>query len=824
MNSKIILILFFLIPSFTVIYGQSYKVRKLKGELNNARNNEKKIEIYLNIANELKGSIPDSALYYFKMAQKESQSLASGKKEIIDLKVMIGKASIEIAKGNYAIASTLDSAALLEARRLKNREQEAAVLLSQGGIYYNQSNFEMARKLNQEALKVNRTTSDRKTEGKILTNMGTVEFMFGDFKKADSLFKLPLAIAQKLGDDDLLAASNLNLGLLNIYMSDYEVAEKYLLKSEAIYKAIDGKDGLALCYQNLSNIWFSKGDFGKTIDYNILNQNLSIELGDKVGLSKAYQNLGECHSQIGDYENALEYFIKALKIKTELGDKKGVAITSSSVGHIHYKQAEFSKALAYYRKSFSDYTEIGYALGMAGSSGDIGNIMLEENKLDSALYYFGESAKVYIESQTFNMLANVYMNIGKTYTMKKEFDKAETYLEKAENIKIQLDNKPGIYDVWSLFSTMHFDKAKSFSEGSASYTAEMKRALGYSAKAYDLAITTNSLPGQNESAGHLMDIYSNLGNTALALKYAKIRMQVSDSLERMQREEVLVNAEIKWETEKKQTEIDRLKNEKSLQEQIIDQKDALAKRLFALIGAIILLLTLMVIIAIIYLKNKAKAKAIAYQKHLNEIIRLRMQNINNRLSPHLFFNVLNAVSAEANEPEKVKSRINHIALLLRHSLESTEFSSITLANELEMVKSYLELQKNRVPEPFIFEFLVSERVDINTQIPPMMLLIPVENAIKHGLMPLEGSKSLNVAIESTDDYTKIYIADNGIGLEKSKGRTTGTGTGLKVLLQTIRLLNQQNKTAITFNISDNKPQGTIVEISIPVNYTFEIYD
>jgi tetratricopeptide (TPR) repeat protein len=770
MKSKIILTLLLLIPITSYLYGESYKVRKLIEELRNTSKPEKKVGLLLDIANELKGSLPDSALYYYAQAEKSSLGLPREKKDLIAIKVMIGRASVQIAKGNYAVALSLDSIALKEARRLKNRELEAAVLLSQGGIYYNQSDFETA---------------------------------------------------QKLGDDDLLAASYLNMGLLNVYMSNYGDAEKYLLQSEAIYKAIDGKDGLVLCYQNLSNIWFGKGDFGKAIEYNTLNQNLSIELGDKIGQSKAYQNLGECHSQIGDLEKALDYFIKALKIKTELGDKKGIAISSSSIGHIHYLRSEFNKALGYYRKSLQDNTEIGYAIGMAASYGDIGNILSEQNKLDSALYYFGKSAKVYVDCKSSNMLSNVYLNIGKTYNIKKEYGKAENYLRQAETIKKQLDDKPGIYNVWSLFSTMHFDKSKMYPNASAQNNAELKLALDYSVKAYELATSTNNLPGQRESAGHLVEIYTKLGNESAALKYAKIKIQASDSLSHMQREEALANAETRWGAEKKQSEIDQLRIEKSLQDQIIEQKDALAIRLGILTVAIFILLVLIVAVAIFYVKNKNKNKAIEYQKHLNEIIRLRMQNINNRLSPHLFFNVLNTVTADANDPDKVKSRINQIALLLRRSLESTDCASISLADEIEMVKAYLELQKSRIPQPFFTEFHISEFVDPNTQIPSMMLQIPIENAIKHGLMPLEGHKNLDVTIEKKGQNIEICVADNGVGREKSKGRTTGTGTGLKVLLQTIKLLNQQNKEAITFDINDGHPQGTIVKISIPINYTFE---
>ncbi len=804
-------------------YGESYKVRQLLGKLKNTNDNDKKIEILINIASELKGSLPDSALYYFSQAEKMGQSLNTKKKQTVSIKIMIGRASVQIAKGNYKEAWSLDSVALYNARRLKDREQEAAALLSQGGIYYNQSKFDLAQKLNNEALQINRTTSDRKTEGKILTNIGTIEFMLGNTRKADSLFKIPLLIAQKLKDDDLLAASYLNIGLLNIYSGNYDDAEKYLKQSEQIYKSIDGKDGLVLCYQNLSNIWFGKGNFGKTIEYDLLNQDLSVELGDKTGLSKAYQNLGECHSQIGDYEKALEYFIKGLKIKTTLGDKKGIAATNSSIGHIHYMRGDKQRALEYYRKSLHDNTEINYALGIAASNGDIGTIMAELNKNDSALIYFKKSEEVYLRNDNLNFLSNIYLNIGKTCLALKNYASAEDFISKAEKIKLHLEDKIGIYNAWSLFSSIHFDKYKVLSAVATNNKHnDWKCALNYALKAHQLADSMHNLPEMEESAAQLIDIYSAVGNSAEALKYAKQKIQASDSLSLIQREEALVNAETRWKSEKKQAEIEVLQQEKALQNEVILQKDKLASRLILLLATILLILILITLLGILYFRFKNKSKDVEYQKKLNEIIRLKMQNIYNRLSPHFFFNILNDVAGEVYNPEKVREKINQTSILLRMSLEWTDHTSIPLTDEIQMVKSYIALLSGRIPGPFEVIFHITDTIDSNQHIPPMMLQIVVENAIKHGLLPLEGSKFLSISISQTYNKLQIIVEDNGVGREQSKDRTTGTGTGLKVLLQTIRLLNQQNTENITFNITDNIPRGTIVTIIIPLNYSFQL--
>ncbi|MFZ4523323.1 MAG: tetratricopeptide repeat protein [Bacteroidales bacterium] len=811
-KSSVLLTLFLYI--FIVASASSYKVKKLLNAFAKENNPLRKSEIYIDVANEIKGSNPDSALYYFTRAEVLSQSFTNREqKELIRVRVLVGRASVEIARGNFEKAWLLDSVALNLVRVLKNSEQEAAVLMSRGSICYGRSQFDEAQQCNREALRINRTTGDRITEGKILTNMGTIEFMFGNAKKADSLFRIPIKLAEASHNDDLLAAGLLNIGLLNVYGGDYPAAEGYIRKSAAIYQRIDGKDGLVLCYQNLANIWMAQGNTEKTIEYSMLNFNLSMELGDKTGLGKALQNLGECYSQIGDYEKAIEYFIKGLKIKTELGDTKEIAITNSSIGHMNYMQGDLKRALGYYRQSLKDYEKIGYVNGMAASYGDIGNILAEQNNGDSALYYFRKSEDIYARNEQPDYLANVYLNVGKVYFSRKNYQQAANYYRKAEEIKNQLGDRIGSYNLLSLFAAMYLSKSPVMGR------PVLDTALRYAQRAFRIADSMNYLPGKRESAGYLMDIYSKLGNTTMALQYARIKLESSDSLNKKQRAEAIINAEIRWHAERKQTEISRLEQQKELQAKVIDQQSALAGRLMAMIVAIFLVLVLMVVVAVLYLKNKARQKDVEYQKHLNEVTRLKMQNLGNRLSPHLFFNMLGSVSGDAADPEKVRLQVKQVADLLRMSLENAERTVISLAEELEMVKLYVELQGARIPRPFSVAFTIEETVDREILIPSMMLQVPVENAIKHGLMPLEGEKILDVTIRKVDKSTEIVVTDNGIGRQQSKGRTPGTGTGLRVLLQTIRLLNQQNKEPVSFLILDREPAGTIVKINIPENFT-----
>jgi LytS/YehU family sensor histidine kinase len=107
---------------------------------------------------------------------------------------------------------------------------------------------------------------------------------------------------------------------------------------------------------------------------------------------------------------------------------------------------------------------------------------------------------------------------------------------------------------------------------------------------------------------------------------------------------------------------------------------------------------------------------------------------------------------------------------------------------------------------------------------PMIIQIPVENAMKHALRPKTGHKELLVSISEREDAIVIKIQDNGAGYQPNTLNTKGTGTGLKVIYQTIEILNTRNKEKIKFSIHSNgaSESGTEVQIHIPLNYNFSL--
>lgn len=225
----------------------------------------------------------------------------------------------------------------------------------------------------------------------------------------------------------------------------------------------------------------------------------------------------------------------------------------------------------------------------------------------------------------------------------------------------------------------------------------------------------------------------------------------------------------------------------------------------------------------LYLYSKKKRALLLARNH-RTVSTLRLENIRNRLSPHFIFNVLNREMAERNV--EGKQELSSLVKLMRRNLELAEQLCVTLAEELDFVKTYINLERRSLGPDFHSELKIEKDVQPEQiRIPSMMIQIPVENAVKHALREKEGERNLWVSVCRRGNGTCIKITDNGGGY-RPDSRNRGTGTGMKVIMQTIRILNNKNKEAIdvsVYNVSlQSGEMGCEVTFWLPDNYDYRI--
>jgi ligand-binding sensor domain-containing protein/anti-sigma regulatory factor (Ser/Thr protein kinase) len=224
-------------------------------------------------------------------------------------------------------------------------------------------------------------------------------------------------------------------------------------------------------------------------------------------------------------------------------------------------------------------------------------------------------------------------------------------------------------------------------------------------------------------------------------------------------------------------------------------------------------------------KNKLNLEKVQLQNSLKQSM---MSSIKAQMNPHFLFNALNTIQSFIMSEDKrnASTYLSKFSKLTRLILEMSEKETITLADEIESLKLYLDLEKIRFE---YLEYNITLHSGVNADsihIPSMIVQPYVENAIKHGLLHKKDNRVLSLSFERLSDHKLlITIEDNGIGRKRSqelnqikhkKHKSFATEANLKRL----DILNQDNQD-ISIEYIDkfdnvNQAAGTTVKIIIPI--------
>lgn len=210
----------------------------------------------------------------------------------------------------------------------------------------------------------------------------------------------------------------------------------------------------------------------------------------------------------------------------------------------------------------------------------------------------------------------------------------------------------------------------------------------------------------------------------------------------------------------------------------------------------------------------------------NELKALRAQ-----MNPHFVFNSLNSIQhfILTNKTTDAGKYLNKFARLMRVILNNSEKSLITIAEELEYLQLYLELEEMRFEGKFKWTVDISKDIDVDYfEIPAMLLQPYVENAILHGLMPKNGGGHLQIIMRLKENKLICSIVDDGIGREKARemrklsNRKDHQSLGMKITHDRLELINRLHGSQLSLTITDlydkdGAPAGTRVDIFIPVS-------
>lgn len=209
------------------------------------------------------------------------------------------------------------------------------------------------------------------------------------------------------------------------------------------------------------------------------------------------------------------------------------------------------------------------------------------------------------------------------------------------------------------------------------------------------------------------------------------------------------------------------------------------------------------------------------EKSKRRILQLKLEGARNRISPHFVFNVLNNKILHA--PTEEANELMDLVRLIRSNLDLSCQMKVSLGTELNFVRQYLAVEAPLVGSKFEYDVKVAPNVDVEkTFIPSMFVQILVENALVHGLRGWEGNKTLQVKVQrGPAGETIVAVQDNGKGFDIRKNNKQRTG--LKIITQTLAVVNEYNRRKMTFSLQnvtdvDGTVKGCLAQVRIPAGF------
>jgi hypothetical protein len=158
-----------------------------------------------------------------------------------------------------------------------------------------------------------------------------------------------------------------------------------------------------------------------------------------------------------------------------------------------------------------------------------------------------------------------------------------------------------------------------------------------------------------------------------------------------------------------------------------------------------------------------------------ELARFRLHVLQQQLQPHFLFNALHTISALMTEDVVTARRVlAQLGDLLRTALDQMDEQDIALEQEIDFLRGYVDIQTARFGDRLTVEWAIDD--EARAILVPNMILQPcLENAIQHGIEPLEGGGSVTVAARVSSALLHIDITDNGQGAVGQNGQVAGRG-------------------------------------------------
>lgn len=529
-------------------------------------------------------------------------------------------------------------------------------------------------------------------------------------------------------------------------------------------------------------------------------------------LAEIHNELGIDYSYMSNFEKAVHHFIESLKIKEKIyttdspEHKKLISTSYNNIGLVFERIKNYDEAIVYYNKALSAAIPIGDSALLAQYYNNIGVAYDRKEMYEEALKYYLNAAAIMETRRKGNPLARIYSNLGIIYQNMDESQKALEYSQKAlEIFKTTGDN-------------LNYAITLSKTGFILLNLARTDEAYPYLSKSLEISKEIGSTAIIKDNYYYLSKYYAKKNNYLKAYEYRGNYIEIMDSIYNADMLALTSEMKTKYETEKKEKEIEVLTKDNEIQN--LKLKRQQARFWFLSVGSLIALLTL--ILAFIVYRLRQKNKHTNLEKKNLEV---EQRMLRSQMNPHFIFNSMSSVQGFITKNDKQAAMVflSDFAELMRSILENSRQSMISLNEEINTLKLYIELEQLRLRNKFDFNIKVDPKLNPDEVfIPPMLIQPFAENAIKHGLIKKTEKGNLEITFKKDEKMLVCSVIDDGIGRKEAEANKPEghRSLGMQVTRERLETINKQFKSNASFNIIDLKDnngtaKGTRVDIILP---------
>ena len=553
------------------------------------------------------------------------------------------------------------------------------------------------------------------------------EYSYVDNNKAYQCCQQAITLSEKLDYQDGIAGGFGNIGSIYLVQSNYAQAMVYYQKSLDIYKNIGSKNEIARTTGNIGLIYMNKGNYVEALKLFIESAKIKEELGDKRGIIYQFNNIARIYYYMNNKNQSIEYLLKALKIAKEIGDKEMEANYLHNIGIFYYS----------------------------------------ENQPDTAIYYFNLTLKIQKQLENKRGISEVLSGLGTIYIDTKKFPQALSYLQQSLEICKELNDKTGIIFTLINIGQIYFQQT------------DYSLSIEYYLQSLSIAKEIGSIDSEQSTCLLLAEVYSKINDYKNAFLYQQLYAQLKDTLFNNESQKALAEMGTKYETEKKekQIEIQDLKITQQVME--LNKKQIV---IYAVLGGLILVLSLVVVIFRSYrLKKKAHEVITIKNEELgqaNEEISAQRDEIEAQRD------ILSEKNTLLFEQKKgITDSINYAKRIQQAVLPSGNYANNILGDHFILFKP-----KDIVSGDFYWGTRVNE-----------WLIVTVADCTGHGVpgafMSMLGVSFLNEIIRKKEITKASEILDNLreslIEALQQKGQTGEQKDGMDIVLCAINITSNE---------------------------------